>query len=143
VTDDDSAVIERRLEFAFDPRYERILGVLGIHRQAAWVRVGTDLEVRFGHWHVTTPMSNVSSACVAGPYSAVRVLGPHLSLSDKGVTFGTNASRGVCLTFFEPVIGLDPWGWFRHPNMTVTLADPGGAVEVFHRNQGGALNAGT
>jgi hypothetical protein len=129
----EPVVVERRLDFAFDPRYRRMLSFLGIRPDVAWACVGADLEVRFGRWHVITPVTNVSSASVAGPYVPARVLGPHLSLQDKGVTFGTNNERGVCLTFVEPVVGLDPWGWLRHPNMTVTLANPDEAVEVFRR----------
>jgi hypothetical protein len=130
---DEAFVVTRRLQFAFDPRYERMLAVLGIHSNAAWASVGRELEVRFGPWHVVTPTANVSSASVAGPYTPAKVLGPRLSLKDRGVTFGTNADRGVCVTFVEPVIGLDPWGWWHHPNMTVTLANPDEAVEVFRR----------
>jgi hypothetical protein len=129
----EPVVVERRLEFAFDPRYRRILSGLGIRPNVAWARVGADLEVRFGRWHVITSVRNVSTAAVAGPYVPARVIGPHLSLQDKGVTFGTNSQQGVCLTFAEPVVGLDPWGWLRHPNMTVTLANPDEVVEVFRR----------
>lgn len=130
---DEPLVIERRLEFAFDPRFRRILAALGIRPNVAWVCVGADLEVRFGRWHVVTPMTNISSASVAGPYTAAKVLGPHLSLKDRGVTFGTNADRGVCLTFVDPVVGIDPWGLWHHPNMTITVANPDEVVEVFRR----------
>jgi hypothetical protein len=129
----EPVVVERRLEFAFDGQYRRILSVLGIRPNVAWARVGADLEVRFGRWHAITPVTNVASAAVTGPYVPAKVIGPHLSLQDKGVTFGTNSQRGVCLTFAQPVIGLDPWGWLRHPNMTITLANPDEAVEIFRR----------
>jgi hypothetical protein len=49
---------------------------------------------------------------------------PRLSLADHGLTFGTTTTRGVCLQLRDPVPGIDPIGLIRHPNLTLTLADP-------------------
>ena len=52
------------------------------------------------------------------------MLGARLSLADRGLTFGTVATRGVCIQFREPVRGIEPTGLLRHPNLTVTVAEP-------------------
>ncbi|MEV0587545.1 hypothetical protein [Nonomuraea sp. NPDC050310] len=115
--------------FAFDDRYRRWLSVLGI-RPANCGLVVSDagIRVRFGPWEVSTGLDNLAGAEITGPYQAIKVIGPHLSLADRGATFGTNARRGVCLRFHRPVRGGEPTGLVRHPGLTVTVADPEGLM---------------
>lgn len=85
----------------------------------------TELSVTFGRWSFTTTPANVASATVTGPYSWWKVAGPpRLSLADRGITFATTAERGVCLELKEPVGAIDPLHLVRHPNVTITVADP-------------------
>jgi len=114
-----------RYPFRFDPRYEGLLRLVGINPLTAWVDVGEGLLfARFGAWSVATSLENVIGAQVSGPYRAYRAIGPHLSLKDRGLTFGTNAASGVCIRFARPVRGLDPLGLLRHPGLTVTVQEP-------------------
>ena len=78
---------------------------------------------------LTTPLSNIAEITESGPYKVWKVIGPpRLSVADRGITFATNADRGVCVRFFEPVAGFEPTGRLRHPGITVTVADPDGLV---------------
>ncbi len=122
----------RRFPFRFDRRFALVGRPLGVHDGSTWVEVGpTHLEARFGRWHVWTPLSNVTGVEISGPYALHRTIGPaHLSFTDKGLTFATNPDRGVCLTFREPVRGIDPLGLIRHPGLTLTVADPDGLAEL-------------
>jgi hypothetical protein len=62
---------------------------------------------------------------------------PVLSLSDRGLTFGSNTKRGVCVKFIEPVAVFPPWGTLEPPGLTLTLKDPGGfAAELQGRLTG-------
>jgi hypothetical protein len=70
-----------------------------------------------------TPLANVEDAEVTGPYLPFKVIGPHISLADRGVTFGTTWRRGVCVRFREPVPAALPGGLLPHPGATVTVAD--------------------
>lgn len=71
-----------------------------------------------------TPVSNVASTIVNGPFGLLKTAGPaHLSLADRGLTFATNGERGLCITFDEPVPGIEPTHILRHPAVTVTVAD--------------------
>lgn len=80
------------------------------------------LRATFGFLGVRTSRDNIVSATVTGPYRWVKCIGARLSLADHGLTFGTNARRGVCLQFRDPVqSAFGPWD---HPGLTVTVADP-------------------
>lgn len=84
-----------------------------------------ELRVRFGPWSLRTPLDNIEGAEVTGPYTWFKVAGPaHLSFKDRGLTFATNADRGVCIKFKEPVAGLVPKGVIKHPALTVTVDRP-------------------
>lgn len=115
-----------RYGFAIDPRYRVLLLPFGVLDPAdAEVVLDEDrLLVRFGHWSLATPTRNLAGAQVTGPYRASKVLGPRLSLADRGVTFGTSTERGVCIRFHRPVPGLEPLGVLLHPAVTVTVQDP-------------------
>lgn len=114
----------QQFPFAFDDRFRLPLRVLGITPDSARVVVADGVvDARFGPWRVTTPLSNVSRTRVTGPYRAFRAIGPHLSLADRGVSFGTTTEQGLCILFRRPVPGIDPLGVLRHPGLTVTVAD--------------------
>jgi hypothetical protein len=115
-------------EFSFDPLH-RALGLpFGITPGTARVEVGDGRFVaRYGWWRLSTPLDNVDSTQVTGPYSRLKTVGPaHLSLVDHGLTFSSNARRGLCVCFREPVPGIEPTGRVRHPALTVTVADVDG-----------------
>ena len=115
----------RRFEFRFDAAH-RLAGLpFTVTPGRAWVEVGDGrLRARFGWWSLDTPLDNVAGAQVTGGYSFVKTAGPpHLSFTDSGVTFATNAEQGVCVTFHERVRAIDPTGVFTHPGATFTVAD--------------------
>ncbi|MGK2950060.1 MAG: hypothetical protein ACSLFP_15925 [Acidimicrobiales bacterium] len=115
-----------RHPFLFEPLLLPAAAAFGITPWTTWVDVGTDdLEVRFGPWSLRTPLDNVAGATVTGPYRFFKVAGPpHLSFSDRGVTFATNRQQGACIQLHEPVPAIAPRGMLRHPAVTVTVADP-------------------
>jgi hypothetical protein len=114
-----------RFNFAFAPRYRALSRPFGIKPENAWVEVSENaLAVRFGPWHLSTPLENVSDAAVTGPYAVWKTAGPaRLAITDRGLTFATNGVRGVRITFRQPVRGIEPLGVIRHPELTVTVAD--------------------
>ena len=115
-----------RHEFDFDPAYRVPALALGITGSTAWVEAGPgDLLVRFGLWRLRTPLDNVAGAELTGDFAWWKTAGPpHLSFSDRGVTFATNGRSAVCLRFHEPVRVLDPTGRLRHPGATLTVREP-------------------
>ena len=106
--------------------------MFGITESRAILAVdGTELTARFGPWLLSTTVDNVTSTSITGPFAYLKTAGPaHLSFADRGLTFATNGRTGVCLEFREPVRGIDPFGLIRHPNLTVTVADTAGLIEI-------------
>ena len=80
----------------------------------------------FGLLRLETPLSNVEGAHITGPYRWWTAVGPRLSFTDDGLTFGTNRERGVCIHFHSRVRRVI--GFRDHSALTVTVADADGLV---------------
>ncbi len=122
-------------DFRFAPSYRRLSWLFGVTERTALVTL-TDHELlaRFGPWHVTVALTNVRSVKITGPYRLLKAAGPaRLSLSDRGLTMATNGDQGVCLSFHEPIAGIEPTGRLRHPGLTLTVADCAGLAEAVSR----------
>lgn len=117
-----------RFPFAFSRAYRAAALPFGITPRTAWVEVRpSELLVRFGPWRLRTGIENIDAVQETGGFAFVKTAGPpHLSFTDRGISFATNGERAVCLTFHEPVPGIDPLGVLRHPGATLTVADPDG-----------------
>lgn len=111
--------------FRFDRSYLLPARLFGVTPRTARIAVTDDtLCVRFGPWRVSTALDNITNVSVTGPYAFGKTAGPaRLTFSDRGLTFATNGHRGVCMEFCEPIPGIEPLGWLRHPNLTVTAAN--------------------
>lgn len=112
--------------------FSTVSRLFGVKESNAFVDVRDGrLEIRFGPWHLATPLDNVAGAKLTGPYRWWKVIGPpHLSFKDRGITFATNAQQGVCIEFREPVGAIDPRGVIRHPGATVTVMNPEALVRA-------------
>lgn len=129
---------EQVFAFRFEPLYRRLGRPFGVTPASARVDVGGGVLIaRFGPWRVQTPIANVAGHQVTGPFSALKTVGPaHVSLADRGLTFATNSERGLCVRFHEPVAGIEPVGWLRHPGLTVTVADVDGLAAAIDAELG-------
>jgi hypothetical protein len=117
--------MDERFDFEFARSYLVPALVLGITPLTTGVWLDPRrLHVRFGPWSLDTPVTNVRNATITGGFAWYRTAGPpHLSLTDRGVTFATNGRRAVCVRFHEAVKVLDPTGrLIRHPGATLTVA---------------------
>jgi hypothetical protein len=113
------------MDFAIDPRYAPVLRLFGVRPGRAWIELGAErLRVRFGFWRFETEIANVDCVRLTGPYSALRAIGPHISLKDHGISFGTNTRQGVCVLFRRAVPSRETLGLVRHPGLTVTPVAP-------------------
>lgn len=119
-------------DFAFAPAYAAPARAFGVTPRTTTVEVGPRwLYVRYGPWRLVTPRSNVASAELTGGFAWHRTAGPpHLSLSDRGVSFTTNGERALCLRFHEPVPAIDPTATIVHPGATLSVADPESLAEA-------------
>ncbi|MFF5206076.1 hypothetical protein [Streptosporangium sp. NPDC000396] len=123
-----------RFGFAIEPAWRIPLRLLGVTPARAFALVDDEeLTVRFGPWVLRTPLSNVVEVTLTGPYTAWKAFGPRLSAADRGVTFGTNPRRGVCVRFRAPVPALVPGGLLTHPGATFTVAEPEELMKALRR----------
>ncbi|GAA4114968.1 hypothetical protein GCM10022415_11190 [Knoellia locipacati] len=136
--------MRRRFDFAFAPAYRLPAMLFGIRPETAWVDVGDDeLRVRFGPWRLTTALENITGCEESGGFAWIKTAGPpHLSLTDRGVTFATNGDRALCVTFRDPVPGIDPTRTIKHPGATLTVVRPDLLRDVLTDLTGGSA-AGT
>ncbi|MGW3890652.1 hypothetical protein ACWD69_18345 [Micromonospora chokoriensis] len=117
--------VATRFPFRFDPVFRPVLALVGVRPATAWVVVtDRDLMIRYGPWRLRTARANVIAVELSGPYRWWRVIGPHVSMVDRGASFGSSTAGGICLRFGEPVPALVPGGRVRHPAATVTVVDP-------------------
>jgi hypothetical protein len=123
-----------RYAFAFDERYRWLLLPMGVHPGNSDVVIDdTHLAVRFGPWKLRTELANITGFEISGGYRWYKAIGPRGSFSDRGVTFGTNVDRGLCVRFAKPVPALVPGDMMPHPGMTVTVADVEGLADELRR----------
>ena len=115
-----------RFEFAFDPTYRTLARAFAITPAKAWVEVSdTKFYARFGPFRLSTPLSNIAGVAITGPYAMFKTAGPaRLGITDGSLTFASNGDRGVLLRFATPVGGKGRLGLLRHPELTVTVAEP-------------------
>jgi hypothetical protein len=115
-----------RFPYADDATVKPFSRLFGVTARTSFVELsGLTFRARFGPWVVETPIENIASAEVTGPYQWFKVVGPaRASLRDQGLTFATTTRGGVLLTFIEPVTGLDALGVIHSPTLTVTVERP-------------------
>jgi hypothetical protein len=90
----------------------------------------THLRVRYGLWRLSTALTNITSVSRTGGFSYLKTAGPpHLSFTDRGVSFATNGEDAVCVHFAQPVAGIDPTRRIKHPGATLTVADVPALIE--------------
>ena len=120
------------IPFAFEQPFAAVSALFGVVPSTTGVDVvDGELVARFGFWRVRTPVTNVASVERSGPYDWYKVIGPaRMSVVDRGLTFATTNRHGLCLTFTEPVPGIEPTGRIRHPGLTVTVTDPDGLIAL-------------
>ena len=87
---------------------------------------GEVLEVRFALWRVVTQAANIASAEPGRPLPGVEGAGrAAVARAIAGSRFGTVATRGVCIQFRDAgAAGSSRPALLRHPNLTVTVAEP-------------------
>jgi hypothetical protein len=115
----------QRFEFDFDPKFMPMLLAWGATPRSSRVTITDDglLDAKFGWTSISTPLSNISSFELSGDYHWYKAIGVRMSLTDQGLTFGSNARSGVCLKFEEPITTTPRLGKVRHPGLTLTLKD--------------------
>ena len=96
-----------------------LLRLFGVKGNNAWVDLDGDFDARFGAHRVRTPIGNVASWRIEGPWLWLTAIGVRMSLRHRDLTFGGSPHGGVRVNFRERV----SYGPFRIPALYVTVDD--------------------
>jgi hypothetical protein len=111
-----------------------VLMFFGVRLDNAWVDLDGDLEVRFGWYRFRTPVANLASWRIEGPFLWITAIGVRMSIRHGDVTFGGSPHGGVRIDVRERV----RWGPFRVPAIYVPADDlEGFAAELERRGIAG------
>ena len=105
-------------------RSRPLLRVLfGVRADDTWIDLGDEpdgeLEVQFGWSHFRTPMANLTSWRIEGPWKWITAIGVRRSIRHGDVTFGGSPHGGVRIDFRTPV----RWTIFQVPAIYVPADD--------------------
>ncbi len=112
-----------------DTRWSALFLALGVRAtDGVTVSAKGDLIATYGRFKVKTTLDNVDHTEITGPHRWYTAVGLRLSLSDDGISFGTNHRKGLSIAFVKKVprvIGLR-----KHSTLWVSVADPEGLAEA-------------
>ena len=109
-----------RFPFRLGRRSLPVLALFGVRPGNSYVDLDeTMLETRFGRFRVATPLANVVSWRIEGPWRWITAIGVRRSIRHGDLTFGGTHRGGVRLNFREPV-EISP---FHAPALYVTVDD--------------------
>jgi hypothetical protein len=123
-----------RFPIRVGPRSRPFLRVFfGVRADDTWIDLGDGpdghLEVQFGWSHFRTPMANLASWRIEGPWKWVTAIGVRRSFRHGDVTFGGSPHGGVRIDFRTPV----RWTIFQVPAIYVPADDLEGLAAALAR----------
>jgi len=118
----------RRFAYRLGRRSAPVLWLFGVHgADDAWVDLGDDvLAAKFGWFHATTPIGNIASWRIEGPWKWVTAIGVRRSFRHADITFGGSPVGGVRLDFRQPI----KVGFLKAPALYLTVEDLDGLGEA-------------
>lgn len=111
-----------RFPIRLGERSRPLLRLFGARPDNAYVDLDGDFDAHFGNFAVRTPLANVVSWRIEGPWRWITAIGVRRSIRHADVTFGGNHRGGVRLDFREPV----RLSRMRVPALYVTVDDMDG-----------------
>jgi hypothetical protein len=110
----------RRFPIRVGRRSRALLWLFGVRGGNAYVDLADDeLDAHFGFYRLRTPVDNIGSWRIEGPWLWVTAIGVRTSLRHRDVTFGGSPRGGVRVDFREPV----RFGFYHVPALYVTVED--------------------
>ena len=111
--------------YRLDKRWSALFLLLGVGAKDGVKITGNgELIATFGWFKVKTTLANVDHTLVTGPHRWYTAVGLRLSLSDDGLTFGTNHRKGLSIAFVYKIPKVV--GFRDHSTLWVSVVDPEG-----------------
>jgi hypothetical protein len=80
-----------------------LLLLFGVRGANAYVDLGRDVDVRFGFFRVTTPLANVMSWRIEGPWAWITAIGVRSAIRHGDISFDGTHTGGVRMDLREPI----------------------------------------
>src|SRR5213593_3993013 len=93
--------------------------LFGVQDDNAYVDLDGELDARFGRSRLRTPIANIASWRIEGPWLWITAIGIRTSVRHRDVTFGGSPRGGVRVDFRQPV----RFGFFDIRALYVTVED--------------------
>jgi hypothetical protein len=107
-----------------------VLRLFGVKRDRPPVaRMNDELEVEFGRFRFRTPVANIVSWRIEGPWQWITAIGVRRSVRHGDVSFAGSPRGGVRVDFRDSV----PWGIFRVPAIYLGAEDLDGLAAELER----------
>ena len=119
----------RHFPYRLDKRWKALFFALGVKDGDGVDITGKgELIATYGRFKVRTKLANIAHTQVTGPHRWYTAVGLRLSLTDDGVTFGTNHRKGLSIAFVKRIPRVI--GFRNHSTLWVSVADPEGLAEA-------------
>jgi hypothetical protein len=108
-----------RFPIRLGARSRPLLRLFGATPANSYVDLDGELDAHFGFFRVRTPISNLASWRIEGPWLWITAIGVRMNIRHRDLTFGGNQRGGVRIDFKEGV----RVGPIRIPALYVTVGD--------------------
>ena len=124
-----------RFPIRLGPRSMALLRLWGVKPGLAYAELDElpegELRARFGRIRFATPLSNIASWRIEGPFIWIKAIGVRRSIRGGDVSFAGSAHGGVRIDFREPV----KWSIFHVPALYIGADDLDGFASALARRQ--------
>ncbi len=114
-----AGVKPRRFPIEVGRKSRPLLRLFGVKGDNAYVDLGDELDARFGWARIRTPVSNIESWRIEGPWLWITAIGVRMSVRHRDLTVGGTPRGGVRMEFREPVRAFRS----KVPALYVTVED--------------------
>ena len=124
-----------RFPIRIGPRSRRVVRLWTARPESAFVDLDDELDVHFGRFRLRTPVANIASWRIEGPFRWITAIGVRRSVRHADVSFAGSPHGGVRMDFKSRV----PWGFMNVPAIYVGVDDLEGlAAELARRGIAGS-----
>ncbi len=116
----------RRFPISLGRRSRLVLLLFGVWSGNAYVDLGEELDAHFGFFRVRTPIGNLVSWRIEGPWLWITAIGVRRSIRHHDITFGGTHRGGIRIAFRAPVRAMR----LTIPALYVTVEDLAGFAEA-------------
>ena len=109
----------RRFAILVGRKSRPLLRLFGVRDGNAYVDLGAEMDARFGWARLRTPVANLESWRIEGPWLWITAIGVRRSIRHHDFTFAGTSRGGVRMDFREPVRAMG----FTIPALYVAVED--------------------